>query len=115
MGWLVGSIPAVRTSGNQRAVDSDSDSESFTTGGMMTSGRPRYKYGIKVQEVPRKAPLAPRYQDLTSGINLPIWFERGLDAPEFPMVTRDHDCDVCVVGGGIAGLTAAYLLSKKVN
>jgi glycine/D-amino acid oxidase-like deaminating enzyme/nitrite reductase/ring-hydroxylating ferredoxin subunit len=32
--------------------------------------------------------------------------------PRFPKLTKNIDCDVLVVGGGITGLTAAYLLKK---
>lgn len=32
--------------------------------------------------------------------------------PKFPKVSRDADCDVLVIGGGITGTTAAYLLAK---
>ena len=33
--------------------------------------------------------------------------------PEFPPLTGDARADVCIVGAGIAGLTTAYLLTKK--
>jgi len=32
--------------------------------------------------------------------------------PHFPPLAKDVSCDVCVVGGGIAGVTTAYLLAK---
>ena len=32
--------------------------------------------------------------------------------PHFPKVTKNIECDVVVIGGGITGLTAAYLLKK---
>jgi len=91
----------------------ESSASQVWTGGMV-SGRPRS--GLKLgEEVPRTAPLAPNYQNLTSGINQSVWFERGLAAPEFPMLTSDNECDICIVGGGIAGVTSAYLLAKKVR
>ncbi|WP_410512692.1 FAD-dependent oxidoreductase [Paenibacillus sp. BR2-3] len=34
------------------------------------------------------------------------------DLPSFPKLAGDHDTDVAVVGGGITGITTAYLLSK---
>ena len=38
------------------------------------------------------------------------WQAAGL--PQFPAVTADGQFDVVVIGGGITGLTAAYLLKK---
>ncbi len=36
-------------------------------------------------------------------------------AQEFPRLTHDVRCDVCVVGAGIAGLTTAYLLARTAH
>jgi glycine/D-amino acid oxidase-like deaminating enzyme/nitrite reductase/ring-hydroxylating ferredoxin subunit len=36
----------------------------------------------------------------------------GVDVPQFSAVTAPVDVDVCVVGGGISGLTSAYLLAQ---
>lgn len=33
--------------------------------------------------------------------------------PERPPLTADAECDVCIVGAGIAGLTTAYLLARE--
>jgi glycine/D-amino acid oxidase-like deaminating enzyme/nitrite reductase/ring-hydroxylating ferredoxin subunit len=47
----------------------------------------------------------------TSGGATPLWL--GATArPEFAPLTRDLTTDICVVGGGIAGLTTAYLLAE---
>jgi glycine/D-amino acid oxidase-like deaminating enzyme/nitrite reductase/ring-hydroxylating ferredoxin subunit len=35
-----------------------------------------------------------------------------VDVPDFPPLPRNADCDVCVVGAGIAGLSTAYMLTK---
>lgn len=40
------------------------------------------------------------------------WTE-DLPLPHYPSLTEDINCDVCVIGAGIAGLTTAYLLVQK--
>jgi glycine/D-amino acid oxidase-like deaminating enzyme/nitrite reductase/ring-hydroxylating ferredoxin subunit len=40
-----------------------------------------------------------------------LWMEVKL--PSFPALKSDVDTDVCIIGGGIAGLTCAYTLLKK--
>ncbi len=42
----------------------------------------------------------------------PIWFEDS-SIPKFPKLSGDLMVDVCVVGGGITGLTTAELLKKQ--
>jgi glycine/D-amino acid oxidase-like deaminating enzyme/nitrite reductase/ring-hydroxylating ferredoxin subunit len=42
----------------------------------------------------------------------PLWRD-AIDIPKFPNLLEDIDVDVCVVGGGITGITTAYLLSKE--
>ncbi len=41
-----------------------------------------------------------------------VWTET-FDIPRFPTLTEAKTCDVCVVGAGITGLTAAFLLAAE--
>ena len=41
----------------------------------------------------------------------PYWI-RTAELPAFPSLETDIDVDVAVVGGGLTGITAAYLLKK---
>src|SRR6476619_2442432 len=41
----------------------------------------------------------------------PLWSETA-EIPPFPAITADVRVDVLVIGGGITGITAAYLLKK---
>jgi len=50
---------------------------------------------------------------ITSGVTLPVWFKDVPSMPRFPRLQENLNVDVCVVGGGIAGLTTALLLAKK--
>lgn len=47
----------------------------------------------------------------SSGASDPLWLARSARQPG-PALTRDATADVCVVGGGIAGMTTAYLLAE---
>ena len=40
-----------------------------------------------------------------------IWTSAGL--PDYPPLTHDTTADVCIVGAGIAGLSAAYELASR--
>ena len=42
-----------------------------------------------------------------------VWSE--FELPKFPTLERDMEVDVVVVGAGITGITAAYLLRESVN
>ncbi|MEX2283602.1 MAG: FAD-dependent oxidoreductase [Gemmatimonadota bacterium] len=44
--------------------------------------------------------------------SLSLWLATA-KMPEYPRLERDEIADVCVVGAGIAGMTAAYLLSRS--
>jgi glycine/D-amino acid oxidase-like deaminating enzyme/nitrite reductase/ring-hydroxylating ferredoxin subunit len=47
-----------------------------------------------------------------SGLSLSPWMVSA-DVPELPVLSRDAEADVCIVGAGIAGLTTAYLLTRE--
>ncbi|MDT8861914.1 FAD-dependent oxidoreductase [Alkalihalobacillus sp. MEB130] len=42
----------------------------------------------------------------------PYWRD-SVDLPSFPSLEKDEEVDVAIVGGGISGLTTAYLLSRE--
>ena len=44
--------------------------------------------------------------------NTPLW-SRDSDHTSYPPLTGDAECDVAIVGGGIAGLTAGLLLQRE--
>ena len=46
----------------------------------------------------------------TSGANNTLWLADN-HRPNFPPLSQDITTDVCIIGGGIAGLTAAYRLT----
>src|SRR5687767_9868305 len=46
-----------------------------------------------------------------TGETLSTWMDV---EPFYPTVfSREYSCDVCVIGAGIAGLSAAYMLAKE--
>ncbi|OEH84155.1 (2Fe-2S)-binding protein [Desulfuribacillus stibiiarsenatis] len=42
----------------------------------------------------------------------PYWC-KDMDIPNFSVLVEDHETDVVIVGGGITGITTAYLLAKE--
>ena len=42
----------------------------------------------------------------------PVWLE-DVHIPEFPSLSQNLKCDVCVVGAGIAGISTAYMLAQE--
>ena len=47
-----------------------------------------------------------------SGRTVSVWMDSGA-MPEFPPLTSDVETDVCIIGAGISGLTAAYELARE--
>jgi glycine/D-amino acid oxidase-like deaminating enzyme/nitrite reductase/ring-hydroxylating ferredoxin subunit len=47
-----------------------------------------------------------------SAESVSVWMDT-VEVPSFPPLKEDTEAEVCVIGAGIAGLTSAYLLSKK--
>jgi glycine/D-amino acid oxidase-like deaminating enzyme/nitrite reductase/ring-hydroxylating ferredoxin subunit len=48
-----------------------------------------------------------------NGATQSIWMHKGADMPKTGPLTEDLKCDVVVVGAGISGLTAAYILARE--
>ena len=46
-----------------------------------------------------------------SGFSTSVWMEVA-PTQEYPILRQNAECDVCVIGAGIAGLTTAYQLAK---
>jgi ribulose 1,5-bisphosphate synthetase/thiazole synthase len=49
---------------------------------------------------------------LDSGATRSVWID-GIELPRTTPLTGSITTDVCIVGGGIAGLTTAYVLSRE--
>lgn len=47
-----------------------------------------------------------------SGITASVWMNT-FEVPQYKSLTSDEECDVCIVGAGITGLTTAYLLLRS--
>jgi len=46
-----------------------------------------------------------------SGNRVPVWTK--IPGLQYPSLVADVSADVCIIGGGIAGLTTAYLLARE--
>lgn len=68
----------------------------------MKSGTPYVKTQLKSED----------WELRTSGHNQSSWF-KDIDPIKFDKLNRNISVDVAIVGGGIAGITTAYLLSKS--
>ena len=68
----------------------------------MTSGMPYVKTQLRSDD----------WELYTSGHNESSWF-RDIDPIKFDKLNQNISVDVAIVGGGIAGITTAYLLSKS--
>ena len=42
-----------------------------------------------------------------------LWFETFNKTRQFPKISNNLSCDICIVGGGIFGITCAYYLTKQ--
>lgn len=63
-----------------------------------------------------KATMVPdQYFLNTSGETDPVWVHQVPYSvhPQFPRLGRDIEADVCIVGGGIAGISIAYELVNR--
>ncbi len=49
----------------------------------------------------------------TSGSNPPVWLQAADNGLLYPLLMADGEADVCVIGGGIAGLSIAYFLARE--
>jgi glycine/D-amino acid oxidase-like deaminating enzyme len=49
---------------------------------------------------------------ITDGESKSIWYDTG-QPPQEPTLAGDTQADVAIVGGGIAGLTVAYMLARE--
>ncbi len=65
---------------------------------------------------PNKRPLRGtrrvHFVQLASIMNKPLWNDTGATFGSFPQLTNNLQVDVAIVGGGITGLTAAWLLRR---
>ena len=55
--------------------------------------------------------MSNSFASTTSGQQDTIWLET--KAPQFDKLTKNAKTDVCIVGGGIAGISLAYLLQEE--
>ncbi len=49
----------------------------------------------------------------TSGRNTPVWAEATAEGTRHHSLQSDSNADVCVIGAGIAGLSAGYMLARE--
>src|SRR5688572_20605752 len=61
-----------------------------------------------VDQTPRSTMTQPKTD---SGTTISAWMPTA-EIPSFPRLAADAECDVCIVGAGIAGLTTAYTLAR---
>ena len=52
--------------------------------------------------------MAEKLPDITKS-----YWRDSVKIPEFPRLEKDIQVDVCIVGGGITGITSAYLLAME--
>lgn len=47
-----------------------------------------------------------------SGTTSSVWMST-FEVPQYKPLSRDEDCDVCIIGAGITGLSSAYMLTRS--
>ena len=55
----------------------------------------------------------PVNENLTSGANIPFWFDQAEKPINYGKLKNDLTTDTLVIGGGISGLSVAYCLALK--
>ncbi|HXU28924.1 MAG TPA: FAD-dependent oxidoreductase, partial [Bacteroidia bacterium] len=48
----------------------------------------------------------------SAGKNISCWFEPGVDTAAFTELSQNQETDVVIIGGGLAGISAAYCLTQ---
>jgi glycine/D-amino acid oxidase-like deaminating enzyme/nitrite reductase/ring-hydroxylating ferredoxin subunit len=54
----------------------------------------------------------PKRKASTSGKTVPSWVATA-EVPDYTKLTEDLNTEICIIGAGLGGLTAAYLLAKE--
>src|SRR3954467_11188531 len=72
----------------------------------------RCRRGPRVVRLPARSRINPVMADLEARKNTSLWMDTA-PATDYPPLEPGGHFDVAVLGGGIAGLTTAYLLERQ--